>query len=226
LRHHRIALLTAILALSTVGAAQEHFLPAKLDLTGDIASPNLESATHQPLPEQYIWAPGTKDSDWEHTFYFRDVFSLKAVPRIATLYAAGPDRIRVYVNGRLIANAERDPKSKLRPMVLALPVSRALHAGSNTLALEVPGGEGLAVKIIPRAQGLMGPALVISDGNWQCSSEGHEGWQQPGSGAGSWKPVRSLGGIESSIDFFRWNNDAGMYQWPGYDGISWGEPLG
>ena len=219
MRHHRIPLLITILALSTVGAAQEHFLPANLDLTGDVASPNLESAAHHPLPEQYIWAPGTKDSDWDRTFYFRDVFKLTAVPDVATLYAAGPDRIRVYVNGRLIANAERDPKSRLRPMVLALPVARALHAGANTVALEVSGGEGLAVKIVPRAPDVMGPALVISDGSWQYSDQGPAGWQQPGN-AGSWKSVHSLGGIESDIDFFQWNNDAGMYQWPGYDGLS------
>jgi hypothetical protein len=32
--------------------------------------------------------------------------------------------------------------------------------------------------------------------------------------------VQSIGGIESSIDLFQWNADAGMYDWPGYDGIS------
>ena len=30
----------------------------------------------------------------------------------------------------------------------------------------------------------------------------------------------SLGPIESSIDLLQWNADAGMYDWPGYDGIS------
>ena len=30
----------------------------------------------------------------------------------------------------------------------------------------------------------------------------------------------SPGGIEGSIEFFQWNADAGMYAWPGYDGIS------
>jgi alpha-L-rhamnosidase len=220
-RRHRIALLIVLLALTAmVAAAQDHFLPAKLDLTGDIASPNLESATYRPLPEQYIWAPGTKDSDWDHTFYFRHVFSLKAVPHEATLYAAGPDRVRLYVNGRLIANAERDPKSKLRPMVLALPVARALRAGSNTLALEVSGGDRLVVKIVPSAEGLMAPALEMSDAAWQYSDQGPTGWQRPGAGGALWKPVHSLGGIESNIDFFQWNNDAGMYQWPGYEGLS------
>ncbi|HEV2425730.1 MAG TPA: alpha-L-rhamnosidase C-terminal domain-containing protein [Terriglobia bacterium] len=220
-RSFRLLQFIIFVALAASGAsAQQHFLPAKLDLTGDIASPNLESATHHPLPEQYVWAPGTKDSDWGRTFYFRDTFNLKAAPHIATLYVAGPDRIRVYVNGRLMANAERDPKSRLRPMVLALPLARALHAGSNTLAMEVAGGDRLVAKIVPRAPGLMGPALAMTDGTWQSSDQGPAGWQRPGAGAASWKPVRALGGVESDIDFFQWNSDAGMYQWPGYDGIS------
>jgi hypothetical protein len=199
--------------------AQQHYLPVRLDLTADIGSPRLESAVHHPLPEEYIWAPGTKDSDWDHTFYFRRTFILKAAPAAATLYVAGPDRIRVYVNGRLQANAERDQRSKLR-LVLALPVVHALHPGANTLAFQVSGGDRLVVKIVSRESGVPGPALVMSDATWQYTDQGAAGWQQPASTAGAWKPVRSLGGIESDIEFYQWNNDAGMYQWPGYDGLS------
>lgn len=215
-----VSVLIGTVLSAALGFAQEHFLPPKLDLTGDISTPELESTTHHPLPEQYIWAPGTKDSDRDRTFYFRDAFHLNAVPHVATLYAAGPDRIRVYVNGRLLANAERDPRSRLQPMVVALPVARALHAGSNTVAIEAAGGDRLVVKIVPRAQDLMAPALVMSDGSWQCSDRGPAGWQRPGASAASWRPVQALGAIESNIDFLQWNNDAGMYQWPGYDGIS------
>ena len=32
--------------------------------------------------------------------------------------------------------------------------------------------------------------------------------------------MQSIGSIESSIDMFQWNADAGLYDWPGYDGIS------
>ena len=32
--------------------------------------------------------------------------------------------------------------------------------------------------------------------------------------------VQSIGGIESSIELFQWNADAGLYDWPGYDGLS------
>jgi hypothetical protein len=44
------------------------------------------------------------------------------------------------------------------------------------------------------------------------------GWEKPEFDDSSWKPVASLGGIESDADFFQWNADAGMYAWPGYLG--------
>jgi alpha-L-rhamnosidase len=183
-------------------------------------SPRLESAVHQPLPEQYIWATDTKDSDWDRSFYFRHTFDLTKVPPMATLYAAGPDRIRVYVNGRLIANAERDPQSRLRPLVLSLPVARDLHAGANALSIEASHGDRLAVKIVPRGPGIEASALITSGAGWKFSERGATGWERPGFHYGSWKSVKPLGGIESNIDFFQWNSDAGMYRWPGYDGIS------
>ena len=31
---------------------------------------------------------------------------------------------------------------------------------------------------------------------------------------------RAFGGIESNIEMYQWNADAGLYNWPGYDGIS------
>jgi alpha-L-rhamnosidase len=36
----------------------------------------------------------------------------------------------------------------------------------------------------------------------------------------TWKPVQTLGAIENSVDMFQWNGNAGLYDWPGYDGIS------
>jgi hypothetical protein len=156
----------------------------------------------------------------DNTFYFRDSFDLKSVPGMATLYVAGPDRLRVYVNGRLLANAERDLRSRLRPIVLTLFVGDYLRLGENVVAIEASHGDRLAVKIVPRAAGLEAPALMISDGGWRCSERASSGWEQPGYRADSWPAVRSLGGVESNIDFLRWNSDAGMYRWAGYDGIS------
>ena len=200
--------------------AQQNYLPAHLDLTGDIASPLLESSLHRSLPEQYIWLPVVKNGSRDDTFYFHDTFDLKSVPSMATLYVAGPDHLRVYVNGRLLANAERDLRSRLRPMVLTLFVGAYLRAGENVVAIEASHGDRLAMKIVPRAPGLDAPALMMSDDGWKCNDRAESGWEQPGYRADSWPAVRSLGGVESNIDFLRWNSDAGMYQWAGYDGIS------
>jgi hypothetical protein len=202
------------------GAGQQDFQPARLDLTGDIASPLLESSTHQPLPEQYIWLPAVQDGSRDQRVYFLGTFDLKAVPPMATLYVAGPDHLRVFVNGRLAANAARDPRARLKPLVQVGPIAADLRPGRNTVAIEASGGGRLAVKIVPRAPELEAPALLVSDGNWKCSAHAEEGWEQPGYSAGSWGAVLALGGIETSINFLEWNSDAGMYQWPGYDGIS------
>jgi len=208
------------IVIAIVAAGQEPYQPVRLDLTGDIASPRLQSALHHPLPEQYIWAPGATEKDWGRTFYFRDTFSLKAIPAVATLYVAGPDQVRVFLNGRLEGNAQRDPMSRLRPLVLSLPVASALRAGSNTLALAVSGGDRLVVKLVPRGPAADGPALMVSDAGWKYGEQEASGWEQPGFKEAGWKPVKALGGIESDIEFFQWNGDAGLYRWPGYDGIS------
>ena len=91
----------------------------RLDPTLDIATPTLESAVHTPLPEQYIWSGETGDAGETTFLYFRKTFALKAAPRVATLYAAGPNWMMVYLNGRQLANGFHDPKERIRPFVLA-----------------------------------------------------------------------------------------------------------
>ncbi len=200
--------------------AQQNYLPVHLDLTADIASPALESSLHRPLPEQYIWVPEVKSGHHDDSFYFHNTFELKSVPGTATLYLAGPDHLRVYVNGRLLANAERNNVLRLKPLVLTLDVAVYLRQGENDLAIEASHGDRMAVKIVPREQGLDAPALVTSDAGWKCNDRVESGWEQPGFRADSWPAVHALGGIEGRIDSLRWNSDAGMYQWPGYEGIS------
>ena len=75
-------------------------------------------------------------------------------------------------------------------------------------------------KIVPRAEGVEAPALMISDTDWRSSTTAEKGWEQAGFHDAAWKPVEAFGGIESNIEMFQWNADAGLYDWPGYDGIS------
>ncbi len=67
-----------------------------------------------------------------------------------------------------------------------------------------------------------GPELLISDKQWRSSTAElvPEGWQRTRFDDTKWAAVQSIGGIESSIELFQWNADAGLYDWPGYDGIS------
>jgi hypothetical protein len=224
--HYSLAFLfRAILALCLVPQAlvkdvpKNPAQPTPLDPTLDIAAPVLESSVHTPLPEQYIWSsqPGSTS---EGVFNcLRKTFTLKKAPPVATLYAAGPHYIRVYVNGKLLAAAERDAKDRLRPFLLAIDVSGQLHVGRNLIALTV-SGDRLVLKIIPAPLQAVKPALLLTDTTWKCGDGSSKGWETLGFDDRSWPQAVSLGAIESSSEFFERYEDAGMYRWPGYDGIS------
>jgi hypothetical protein len=73
-----------------------------LDPTRGLGQPALESSTHQPLPEEYIWTANDADANDKVLYtrpaanertephYFRRIFTVAAVPSVATLYIAGP----------------------------------------------------------------------------------------------------------------------------------------
>jgi hypothetical protein len=208
-----------VLQAHSLGFAQGHPESARLDPTLDIPVPTLESAVHKPLPEQYIWS-GQPGSAGEGVYLsFRKSFSLKRVPPVATLYAAGPNYIRVYINGRLLAAAEHDAKERIRPLVLAIDVSGQMRAGRNLIAV-IAQGDRLALKIVPTSLQLIKPALLLTDATWKCDIGSHTGFESPQFDDRTWPQAISLGGIEEKSDFFHNYGDAGMYRWPGYDGIS------
>jgi hypothetical protein len=126
----------------------------------------------------------------------------------------------VYLNGHQLANGFHDPKERVHPFVLAIDVSGQLHVGRNLIAVMASQGNSLVLKIVPAAAQVMKPALLISDATWKCDSRLHKGWELPSLDDRSWKDAKSLGGIEANSDFFQSNQDAGLYRWPGYDGIS------
>jgi len=120
--------------------------------------------------------------------------------------------------------------------VMTADVSAALREGSNVIALEavrgygshhhtnalktswLNSGEVLAVKILPAAEHVNAPALVVSNGAWRSTTSVESGWEKPEFDDAAWKSVVSLGSIENDVDFFQWNADEGMYNWPGYLG--------
>lgn len=214
--------------------AQAQYAPTPLDLTADIDHPLIESAIHRPLPEQYIWlpaAPGTDaKADEAMPRYFRAAFALESVPAAATLYIAGPEHIRAYLNGQLMATADRDPKAKTWPLVSVSDAVKNLRKGTNVLAIESTGGSPLVAKIIPASTGVVAPAVFITGPSVKVSLNKAPRWQESDFDDASWPAVKLFGSIETKTSSFRrdflvasnieWNSDSEMYRWPGYDGIS------
>src|SRR5579863_3766398 len=225
---------------------------ADLDPARNIASPQLESGMHQPLPEQYIWTredavaekPNINGS-WTsegtthlEPHYFRRPFTVSAVPDEATLYIGGPSAATVYINGARVAHFQNTMEVNIGTRVAAIDVSHALKAGRNVIAIEavrgpevgssgnsrrevqLTAGRVMAVKIVPAAEGIDRSPLLISDAPWKTAEKAAQGWQDAAFDDSGWEEADSLGGIESSMEFYQWNGDGGMYAWPGYDGIS------
>jgi hypothetical protein len=204
-----------------------------LDPTRNITDPVLESSLHKPLPEEYIWVAGdaeTPKADAAKPYFFRHQFSIATVPAAATLYLAGPHSVKVWLNGKMVGHAERDASSPLSMHVFAMQIEKFLRSGENTIAVEATRGDGvsgagqaLVVKLLPLAPWVNETntaPLTMSDGNWKGSTKAAADWQSPSFKDADWQPVHSFGGIESSIEFLQRNSDAGLYDWPGYDGIS------
>jgi len=218
--------LISLFAFSFALSAQNSFQPGQLDPTRDVASAQPADQGHTSLPEQYIWSAKhrSKDQIAKHApIYFRATFQVNAVPQHATLYVAGPEASSAYLDGKLVDRVQQNPASPLKMPVYITDVSGKLHAGKNVLALEITprsDDDRLVVKIVPATEGVAVPALLISDASWKSSFAADTGWQNAGFSDGSWTPVDAAGPIESSLNFMQANDDAGLYRWPGYLGVS------
>jgi hypothetical protein len=170
--------------------------------------------------------------------YFRTAFELKTVPARATLYVAGPRQARIFVNGKLVAEPVGHPASWSAFETFIVDVSSALQAGRNTLAIEaVRGtthnhhtnlqrtkqlnvGQVLVAKILPAGPAELAEPVMISNTDWRSTVQAAEGWQTSSFDDSAWPRVHSLGGIESSAEFYQWHADSGLTNWPGYIGVS------
>lgn len=223
-----------------------------LDPARNLQNLALESSTHTPLPEQYIWTK--EDAVPEHPLqqkgwkrytdegnaphYFRRTFNLDSVPAQATLYLAGATSASVYLNGQHIADDKLDPDAPIGLRVFTHDVAALLQPGKNILAIQATcgptvgnssntragiqagRGEALVVKILPAQRGILAPALLLSNAQWKATMHAGADWYSPAFNDTAWSAADSLGSIEGSIEFFQWNGDAGLYDWPGYEGIS------
>jgi hypothetical protein len=234
-------ILCASVALALLPSLARAQATPPLDPTRNLIIP--PESTHQPLPEQYIWTHGGPPvgSGEVQPRFFRAAFNLTAVPKDATLYLAGPRSARIYLNGKLVDHFDSDLTAPgLDFRVFATPLAGALRTGRNVLALEVVRGEGgpkyttvastiqiangkvVVAKILPAAPLVptYSPALLLSDTAWKATLAASGDWQSPAFDDSAWPVVASLGPIETDINLRQWNTDAGMYNWPGYEGVS------
>ena len=243
----RTRLLCAFAAIALLPSLARAQAAPPLDPTRNLIIP--PESTHQPLPEQYIWThggPPVGASEIEPRF-FRAAFNLTTVPKDATLYLAGPRSAKIYLNGKLVDHFDSDLTAPgldfcvfATPLAGALIPAGALRAGRNVLALEVVRGKGggkatnvastiqvangkvVVAKILPAAPWVPteSPALLLSDTAWKATLTASGDWQSPAFDDSAWPAVASLGPIETDINLRQWNTDAGMYNWPGYEGVS------
>lgn len=189
------------------------------------------------LPDHVRYSYRNKDQKTEQ-HVFRNRFHLRRVPRVATLYIAGPRVVTVYINGMKVLDSEVDANSPLAMHVFRASVGRVLRVGSNVIAIDAIRGRGIVaasdspiiqqmafgesvvVKIVPAEEGIDAPPLVMSSREWRSVVGIPNGWESMAFDDRTWPGVQSLGAIESKPEFFQWNIDAGMYNWPGYLGMS------
>lgn len=170
--------------------------------------------------------------------YFRASFDVETMPANATLYLAGPRSATVYVNGQKAGHFASNLLAPVGMHVDTMNVSGLLRPGHNVVAMEVvrgPGihgflnsalamqqlsGQALAAKILPEARGVDGKPLLISGPQWKGTLHPAPGWEGAQYDDSSWPSVAALSPMEGSIDLFQWNADAGLYDWPGYEGAS------
>ena len=184
---------------------------------------------------EYVFPAVTEKTE---PHFFRTTFELHRLPPQATLYIAGPRSADVYLNSRLVEGVDSDVTQPLGMHVFAIRVASFLKAGSNTLAVKVVRGRGvtgftnsalvmqqtfgevLVAKIVPRDPGIFAEPIVMTGPGWKSTTHADPGWSAVTFNDHEWPQAESVGSIESSIDMFQWNADAGLYDWPGYDGIS------
>lgn len=214
----------------------------QLDPARNLQPSMLESVLHKPLPEEYIWTNQDAVGAWGKDLgprYFRRSFQVNSVPAHATLYVAGPRQATLYLNGHEFGHDTVNLDFPMGMRVYECDVTGDLRPGNNVLAIEAVRGPAagnedgdpisrhlqsgalLAAMIVPAARGVQAAPLVMSDAQWKATTEVvPANWQATDFNDANWPAVEDLGGIESSIDLFQANADAGMYAWPGYDGIS------
>lgn len=143
-----------------------------------------------PIPARtwsWIWAAGTVNTP--ETVYFRQPFTLSALPVAAVLRICGRSQYTVYVNGRSVLRAVA------KDTIHQADLTRLLRRGRNVLAVEctrTAESGGLAFHLTIRyADGRT--LQIISDGAVRVSRVFTPGWEEVNFDDQMWSRARILG---------------------------------
>ncbi len=137
-------------------------------------------------PAQRIWSEETAGLQ---TLWFRRSFAISTEPKTGWLVVSCDNLCKVYVNGKLVAQADDWEK------LLIVNVGREVRDGDNTIAVEATnegGPAALALWLIwQNAAGDQGE--VVTDASWQVSERQMDGWHAPGFDDSGWKTATAQG---------------------------------
>jgi alpha-L-rhamnosidase len=131
------------------------------------------------------------------TRYLRATVTLPAAPAAARLLFTVDDEAAVYVNGAQVIDTKaiRDDDENAWQRAQVVDVRNQLHAGVNTIAVEVKNR--LNQNGSPTPAGFIGrlraDGVTLDTGsNWRSAATAPAGWEQPGFDDTAWTPARVL----------------------------------
>jgi alpha-L-rhamnosidase len=136
------------------------------------------------------------------TRYLRATVDLPSAPASGRFLFTVDDEAVVYVNGTQVIDTktQRDNDENAWQKAQLVDVTPYLHAGTNTLAVQVKnrlngGGSQTPAGFIGRLKATFAggePVTLDTGANWRSAADAAAGWEQPGFDDSAWTPARVL----------------------------------
>jgi hypothetical protein len=190
-----------------------------LDPTRNLRTHLLQEKLHVPLDDRYIGFPGAGSDDSLQTpTFFRVHFTVNAAGP-SRLFLFGSGVATVFINGKLVQEF-RGPHdhSRFRKPVFQREIGEFVVTGNNLLAIRIVDGALIVCKIVQKQNGKTVNLLKTSS-TWKASQSEAGGWEQAAFRDEGWSRAAEAGKVEDA-EYLGWNLRNGMYEWPGFEGIS------
>lgn len=201
-----LAALAALFLLSSVSAG-----PPTVDPTYGLRPPRRQSIPRPPATARWIWAAATADAQ---TIHLRRAFTVRAVPKTATLYVTADNFFTLFVNGKNVDESRPDPKDgNVWQHVHQINIAPFLTAGANVLAVQAvnaDGPAGVAARLeMPKTTPLE------TDAHWKVFTETSVpgSWTSAAFDDSAWQAAKEVGALTDDP----WKGGGGLHGWPGYD---------